>query len=471
MNKVNYAGKTQEVKTSFPPNLLNKTTSVAQMNINIHEPHYLIEPMKNEVMRSTRRDNPPSTKVVLLLKLGGNEVIPIYSHNKCKSIMKKVNIFLAILLLTSGCGGKRQGNATDDFITVDVTASYPKKELILQDFMDVEYIALETSNEFVCQGEIMAIGKEIIVVKNRVDDGDIFIFDRNGKGLRKINRFGRSGEDYTDISGIVLDEDNDEMFVIDNPASRIMVYDLYGKFKRTLRHKEGARYANVYNFNKENLICRDRSFEFNGDTPFVIISKQDGSIVNDIHIPYQQKKQTAIILQDDKSINVMPILHFSVIPYHDSWILTEPSSDTVYQYLPDHNMTPFMARTPTVQSMTPEVFLFPFILTERYYFMKTEKKEFDFSTGKGLPKTYLMYDRQEKKIFEYTVYNDNYYNKTTVDMAHKTINNEIAFSQKIEADDLVDAYEKGQLKGKLKEIAAGLKEEDNPVIMLVKYKK
>ncbi|MDH6358178.1 hypothetical protein M2135_003185, partial [Parabacteroides sp. PF5-9] len=35
----------------------------------------------------------------------------------------------------------------------------------------------------------------------------------------------------------------------------------------------------------------------------------------------------------------------------------------------------------------------------------------------------------------------------------------------------LDAYEKGQLKGKLKEIAAGLHEESNPVIMLAKYKK
>ena len=37
--------------------------------------------------------------------------------------------------------------------------------------------------------------------------------------------------------------------------------------------------------------------------------------------------------------------------------------------------------------------------------------------------------------------------------------------------DLVEAYEKGQLKGKLKEIAANLDEESNPVVMLLKKKK
>jgi hypothetical protein len=39
------------------------------------------------------------------------------------------------------------------------------------------------------------------------------------------------------------------------------------------------------------------------------------------------------------------------------------------------------------------------------------------------------------------------------------------------AYELVEAYEKGGLKGKLKEIAAELNEESNPVIMLAKYKK
>jgi hypothetical protein len=43
--------------------------------------------------------------------------------------------------------------------------------------------------------------------------------------------------------------------------------------------------------------------------------------------------------------------------------------------------------------------------------------------------------------------------------------------KKLEADELIEAYEKGQLKGKLKEIAAGLDEDSNPVIMLAKYKK
>ena len=106
----------------------------------------------------------------------------------------KILIFIEIIILfvMTGCGG---GNSsTDDFITVDVNKSYSsKKELILQDFMDVEYIALETNDDFVNQGFVQAVGKEFILVKNYRDDGDIFVYDRTGKAIRKINRKGQGG--------------------------------------------------------------------------------------------------------------------------------------------------------------------------------------------------------------------------------------------------------------------------------------
>ena len=55
-------------------------------------------------------------------------------------------------------------------------------------------------------------------------------------------------------------------------------------------------------------------------------------------------------------------------------------------------------------------------------------------------------------------------------MSTRPVGNEIATWQNLEAYRLVNAYKSGQLKGRLKEIAAGLDEEDNPVIMLIKYK-
>lgn len=54
---------------------------------------------------------------------------------------------------------------------------------------------------------------------------------------------------------------------------------------------------------------------------------------------------------------------------------------------------------------------------------------------------------------------------------YDTVDDKIASWQSIEASQLIEDYEKGKLKGRLKEIAASLDEESNPVIMLIKHKK
>jgi hypothetical protein len=402
--------------------------------------------------------------------------------------MKRANTISAMILFAMAGCGRQSDIQSDDLITVDVTKSYPKKELILQDFMDVEYIPLETADEFVCQGDILDIGKEYIVVKNYIIDGDIFLFDRNGKGLRKINRMGQGGEEYIYIDQVTLDEENGEMFVKVAFQKKIIVYDLFGKFKRILPFNDGTSYNKIYNFDTSNLIRED--FTVETIQPFAIISKQDGSIVREIHIPFQEKKMISLPVHIDGAAMKYPenTIYYTgtnynpIIPYYDDWILTEPSSDTVFRLLPDYSLTPFMARTPSIQSMNPEVFLFPCILTDRYFFMKTVKKALetdnftnpaDLAKLKGFPTTDLIYDRQEKTISEYSVFNSDYATENLVNMSQTAIvvNNEIVFWQKIESYQLIESYEKGELKGKLKEIAATLDEDSNPVIMLVKHKK
>ena len=84
-----------------------------------------------------------------------------------------LTISAMILFLITGCeSGKQPAN---DFLTVDITANYPKKELILQDFLDVEYIPLETNDEFITQGSVKAIGKRFVLVTNLLNDGNIFV--------------------------------------------------------------------------------------------------------------------------------------------------------------------------------------------------------------------------------------------------------------------------------------------------------
>ncbi|MCF2690677.1 6-bladed beta-propeller, partial [Bacteroides fragilis] len=116
-----------------------------------------------------------------------------------------------------------------------------------------------------------------------------------------------------------------------------------------------------------------------------------------------------------------------------------------------------------------EILLTMGVVTDRYCFMHTVKKDFDFTTGRGFLITDLMYDKQENAVFEANVLNGDFVEKQNVDMLSDPMNgDEIVAIQPLAANKIVDAYKNDGLKGKLKEIAAGLDEESNPVIMLVK---
>ena len=378
-----------------------------------------------------------------------------------------------LLLVMTSCGSDNA--STDGFITVDVTkSSYsPKKELVLQDFMDVEYIPLETNDEFVNHGNVQAVGEKYIIVTNYRNDGDIFVYNRKGKAIRKINRKGQGAEEYTYCSGVTLDEDNNEMFIDDHFIKKVFVYDLEGNFKRSFKQKNdgGSRsYDDIFNFDKENLICYD---ELNNEIPFLLVSKQDGNITKEIKVPFKEKKLFFQILRQKEGTRAAgPGLYSRIIPYNNNWILIEPSSDTIYTLMPDCSLRPFIAKTPPVHTMNPEFYLILRLISDRYYFMESVKNVYDFRKREGFPRTYFMYDTQEKDFFSYIIYNGDYsYKKELYMIMFIPINAKGELWATIDAFKLCRDYEKGKLKGKLKDIAAKLGEDDNRVIMLVKPKK
>ena len=378
-----------------------------------------------------------------------------------------------LLLVMTGCGSDNA--STDGFITVDVTkSSYsPKKELVLQDFMDGEYIPLETNDEFVNQGYVNAIGEKYIIVTNYREDGDIFVYDRNGKAIRKINRKGQGGEEYISCLKIILDEENEELFVNDFLARKIKVYDMEGNFKRSFKQKQEGDtqfYGEIFNYDKDNLICYD---ECNADIPFLLVSKKDGSITREIITPFKEKKLFIQLLRYEGGTRAAgPGPYSRITPFKGNWILLEPSSDTIYTLMPDCSLRPFIAKTPPVHTMNPEFYLTLKLVSDRYYFMESIKNVYDFRKEEGFPKTYFVYDTQEKDFFSYIIYNGDYSDKRELYMVMFTpINAKGELWATIDAFELCRDYKKGKLKGKLKDIAAKLGEDDNRVIMLVKPKK
>ena len=69
-----------------------------------------------------------------------------------------------------------------------------------------------------------------------------------------------------------------------------MIYKVI--LNEVLKNIEGASYDRVFNLGSDYLICNDGDNLFTDEIKniFYIISKQDGRLIKEIHIPYDKKK-------------------------------------------------------------------------------------------------------------------------------------------------------------------------------------
>ena len=372
-------------------------------------------------------------------------------------------LFLFIILLTSiGCSNKHNDIHKNGILNINIEKHYPKAELMLQDFVDVEYIILDNSDEYICQGRILDIGESYILVSNYIQDGDIFIFDRKGKGIRKINHLGESGKDYRMFTDVLLDEHNEEILINDAISGKIIVYNLQGDFLRKFSYADNLLIDEMYLMDNDYLLCTlGHGLETPDKVKYAIISKVDGHVAHRIKIPYE-KSRTTQLNNDNGLFMIYP--YNRILPFQSDWLFSDVSSDTIYKFN-KLDLKPYLVRFPEIEATRPETFLFPKVLIGDYYFMDIVKKE------RRYPKISLVYNAKNNEIFEYTLYNNDYTEKIPINFTGwETKNAKIGYWEKIEADKLITLLKSNKLTGNLQNVAQKLNETSNPVIMLAKKK-
>ncbi|HIX73803.1 MAG TPA: 6-bladed beta-propeller [Candidatus Parabacteroides intestinipullorum] len=382
--------------------------------------------------------------------------------------MKKLGIIAYSTLLASlmGCGNKEQAAP---WTNIDLSGSIPKEERILQDLFEVKYVALETTDSFLTRGFIEAVSPHLLITYD-YGEGCLSLFDRaTGKGIRQIKRQGQGPEEYVSPSHVVIDEKREELFVSDYSLRKILVYDLKGNFKRSFKTIDENYYTELLDYDDGHLLAYKKpAGPHDENSCHILISKQDGSLTKEIRFPIDQV-ETPIFTHGE--LTATPFFYLTA-PYGDRWALTVTSSDTIYRYDADGSAHPLIVRSPSIHGMNPQVFLYPTILTDRYYFLRAQKKEFDLETMKGFPTQMLLYDTQEKKLVEYTLTNADMEDGPSINFySIRPLGCDALGALTLQAPDLVEAREAGKLKGKLQSITERLDEESNPVIVLLEKKR
>jgi predicted small lipoprotein YifL len=376
----------------------------------------------------------------------------------------------AALSALSACGSK--GPATIPIL--DVTKTYPAKTLTLQDIATVEYLPLETREGFLLDqySQVKYLDDRMLVTNN--GQGDIMIFDSsNGKALTSFNRHGRGPGEYPfpHIGHIAVDAEAGEMFVTLNSSGGeyfIYVYDLEGKSLRTIEFSRYKFPGFFHDFDPGHL------FFLNTDTSrpelYSLVSKRDTTVT---YLPVKfENRGTMSITQKDETGSMTYSRGDKISKTQEGYMISEPGIDTMFRWNKStKKLTPVMAQTPSFHSMKYPVGMFYWAENSDFIFLTTYERKYDFDTNEGFKSVNLIYDKHSGEFFEGDILNSDYVDERAV--RRYSPSSGVAagkFVFNLQPYELLDLHEQGKLRGRLAEIAPTLKEDDNPVMMIVTFK-
>ncbi len=394
--------------------------------------------------------------------------------------MKKLLYLPLILLLLNSCSNEQKQSGLP---IIDVNKTYPKKEIVLQDIADVEYIPLETIDDVLLSSSasIDYIAKDIIVLSN-ASEGDIFMFDGKGKLLNKFNHKGQGANEYNRVHEVIYMPSAKEIFVYGSgkPHSLILVYNMQGKFQREMPVKTKQTLNNLKTFNKNEIIAYEESAfpisemfpnkknakkEKYNPSPMFLVSKATGVVDTIKSFCVPNRKSDLVVKHIDGMPTIMRLNTNSVSAVGKDFVLDNLFCDTVYLFNQKRELKPIFIKSPAVKDMgdTPRVMMIKKV-SENYCFALIGDYDLKLSADKKHASNEyvdLCIDRNKNDIFEYTLKN------REIDDKEFKVH---PYSKLLNADDLIELLEDGKLTGKLKTIAEKLKEDDNPVLVKVTLK-
>ena len=389
------------------------------------------------------------------------------SNNKEKEEVKKQNIV------------EIESNTSNDaqIPTINVNERFQFKEITLNDLADIVYIPMETNDDVLLNNGNNALShfsdKYIVVVNYK--SYDIHIFNNKGRIIKSFNHKGQGPNEYLNILGITVDEAKKEIYVVDHPQKyRIMVYSFNGDFIRKLSLPKNVTIGTLHNFDDKNLLCEDNNHRNGNEFPYFLISKQSGAIVDRLHISMCKERISPRFYEKTGTKGAMAVAYGynPIIRFNQDFIIGDISQDTIYKYSMDKTLTPLLIKTPSIKKQEdPITMVIPEFKVSGMFFLEMTERKFDVEK-KGFDRKKLVYDYNSKKFYKYSLKNKDFPNQTfqlnSAGYAYRKEDNTIC--QFILCDELIEANDENKVYGDLKDIVKTLKEDDNPVLMVIKFR-
>ena len=342
--------------------------------------------------------------------------------------------------------------------TIDLSKDYPKKEILLSEIADIQYVYMNEGNDYIYGGNPLYVSDHTFVFYS---EGSFLFFTKDGQPKSKFNHQGNGPDEYDYFSKVVYDEANDELYILSE--KRLIVYSSSGVHKRTiaLSLPDDKRITSMANYDNGSLLL------FDSDN-FVLISKADGSELKRLDVSSDEKVKLYAIKQEEQRVSVIASTQNQIVNYKDGLLLSDYSTDTVFFFNKNRELIPALIKQPSIHPMDPVIYVNAFVEAADYLFYR--KITVKVQNGQ-LPSVYLMQNKKDGTVYEQEIKMDDFKGK------HVEIAPEILTSSShrglvvLDLAELEEAYADGRLKGKLKELMGKIdRENGNNVYMLLTFK-
>ncbi|MCG8476214.1 MAG: 6-bladed beta-propeller [Cytophagales bacterium] len=162
--------------------------------------------------------------------------------------IKRLSVVFLVVLTVFYCTAKGQQKEKIDF-----NVKRTDKELRYSQFVNsISYIKLD-NNAFITRIKtIKYVNDNFYVHDDKAQS--IFIFDKWGKFLSQIKRFGRGPEEYKSITTFDINRVKNEIHILDLSGNKIIVYSNKGDFVRTVKLNNNDLPRDFISLDNENYL-------------------------------------------------------------------------------------------------------------------------------------------------------------------------------------------------------------------------
>jgi hypothetical protein len=382
--------------------------------------------------------------------------------------MRRLVLIISVCAFVS-CGQEGK-DYVDGVIVFDNSKNYPELDLRLSDVADVTYIPLRGEDEgylvsqFDWNGNLAFIdGDEIYFLSD--NNGVVYVYDMSGNPLRKLDRRGRGSQEYGSyIRDFWVSRESNSLYV-HGDLGTILEYDATSfDFKRRVPLPLDVLPHSIVPFGDDYALLHNYyQFENNdAEATFYLLSKPDWEPT-----PLSVEMQRPYVHDFNGALTYPGLIYGK-----GGVFLHNMRSDTISWI--DNNTrktTPRMVdktNYPGRDQPGHDIMAVPSFETDKYLFFSLI---FQQAIHTNMEMRAFVFDKELEKIFRLPQTEDRMFaiarDECWLNCWNTTLNDNYAVTL-FQAINLLDNLD--TLPAELKQIAATLTEDDNPVMALVKFK-